>query len=846
MVQGIFCGKIPHRIDGAWRRRGAAPLLRGMSVSPAPSNAEERNETLSKYAGAMRAKYRVGLTNVSLQSLGVHQRNRSGVFPQAARLEKLMLNIFENGFCKETANHQGVCVQEFPPDEQPPPGYVNMHAWNVTCSKRHTHLEKLIGDSDRVTHGTLSRSHLTVILKLFKNKQCDWPWPEQYKALLTSTQELTTAVAAIDQSLADVLIQGPLFEILSWKIVREEPDACSKISQALNMSNEVALATAETTAIAVLSETITFALTNERLTKSAQRTLAFDAIKASVQDELRVFTKTDDFIELFEYVMNLGANNAPYIPRLVEFMSVWVNSEEKRLSLSAFKEPNKISNRFPRTKVAMIQRAYMKQPNNQGVCPAPESYWSKVSSERMEKLESLLKYFTDTLSDTINSMGIGMAQHVRSTAVVSATNAFISNVPIPGEKRKEADIEKAMLRATLEDYEKIAEHLHEHSKTKIPPPEEGSEWIDYAAAKKELIEEKAKAEAEEAARGVIADKQEPILAKCIAYDSSGNALDAQDTKLITANKASIVEVPWSAWLSSRTAQDMGVEKALQSAVNIAMQSLHQADSLPRAPLQIMLNEQTKKYIAIATADIDANFLQLPPCAPGKGSKLSSEPKSNSVAITIEESQLNVDQENKKRMKTKSPEGSNASSSIKTTTHTFYVSPDTKLPQWESTIDTAVADGNQHIRVMKPLDGSEIMHPFWMLTRMTERDLKSRNLEETKASKKIKFNCELVNIPLGVCSIGMLMGKRTNITWDISVPIITNKVNIKKGDELVLMIEPPIKKEKEQQMETWKSRAKRPPTGNNDEKKAKIAKGKGKGDTNTIQMRGGSAASSGRI
>ena len=50
------------------------------------------------------------------------------------------------------------------------------------------------------------------------------------------------------------------------------------------------------------------------------------ALTDSVAAELREFVNKDAFVDMFEYVMNMGANTAPCILKLVDFTSVWVNS----------------------------------------------------------------------------------------------------------------------------------------------------------------------------------------------------------------------------------------------------------------------------------------------------------------------------------------------------------------------------------------------------------------------------------------------------------------------------------------------------------------------------------------
>ena len=137
-----------------------------MADSPGSKHVDDATAKLIKLAGCLRAKYRIGNpTFMPLQCLGIHQKNRSGVFPQWQRTQSLMTKVFSAGFSKETAWHQGVCVEEIPTEDQPA-GYVTLHQWNMDCSSRHPELHDFLRNPDHVTHGTLSRSHLTLILKL--------------------------------------------------------------------------------------------------------------------------------------------------------------------------------------------------------------------------------------------------------------------------------------------------------------------------------------------------------------------------------------------------------------------------------------------------------------------------------------------------------------------------------------------------------------------------------------------------------------------------------------------------------------------------------------------------------
>ena len=570
-----------------------------------------------------------------------------------------------------------------------------------------------------------------------------------------------TAVAEIDDELADVFSRGLRMEILSYRIMLEEPDGASKISQALNLGNDIALATAETTAIAAVSETITFAIANSAFTARAARGVAFEAIKSSCKAELRAFTEKEDFVELFDFIVNLGANNADYIPQLVEFLSVWVDSGKKRLSLSAFKEVNKISIDFPRSKVAVVMRAYWKDPDKQKYCPAPESLWSRVQATHMKKLESLLFYFSITLRDAFSSMETRMAQKLKTEASIGAADAFIAYVPQPGKTAPSMNHEEAMLRVTLDMAEAVVAHL----KAPLPAPRGGDEWIDYEAVKKKVDEQKAKEKAEAEALAVVTDKKNapPLQATVIQFDSDGNALDKQSTRNTGTDKDEVVELPWKAWISSAVGKDMDLERAFMGTVNLIMHGLHSCDQLREAPVRLEYCTTTKKVRSFATRDIEPGELQVPPCAPGSGSKLGNDPnKPNGQPISVIVYNTHTAPEKKRRaLQGKQPEGVDGATAVTTTTTTYYIYADTKLPQWEYVADPSILQGNTPRRAMQPFDGKEVMHPFWLISRMTDKDLKTKNLDVTP-SKKAKFNCEITTIQHGVVTTGLLMTKKQTL------------------------------------------------------------------------------------
>ena len=119
-------------------------------------------------------------------------------------------------------------------------------------------------DGADVSLGTLSHSHLLLTMLCWANG-LKWKIPQaangelkgKWSKVVDADGGLRSdAVASLDPGYGTVLKEGLMMEILSWKIQKEEPLACSKISQALIKGHQLCLKTHEMTAIRVLNGTI--------------------------------------------------------------------------------------------------------------------------------------------------------------------------------------------------------------------------------------------------------------------------------------------------------------------------------------------------------------------------------------------------------------------------------------------------------------------------------------------------------------------------------------------------------------------------------------------------------------
>ena len=150
----------------------------------------------------------------------------------------------------------------------------------------------------------------------------------------------------------------------------EEPGACSLISQALNKSTTLGLRTWEITALAAVAGAVSMLQAEQEIA------LSLEAVKERVRDELDIWVLGPELIDLFEFVVTMGGQTAGFVAELLEFAATVVDSKQRQLRLSAFAMVNKMLAQTPRSKIAVLMRAYRKPPNRTW-CPCPESFWAR-------------------------------------------------------------------------------------------------------------------------------------------------------------------------------------------------------------------------------------------------------------------------------------------------------------------------------------------------------------------------------------------------------------------------------------------------------------------------------------
>ena len=101
------------------------------------------------------------------------------------------------------------------------------------------------------------------------------------------------------------------------------------------------------------------------------------------------------------------------------------------------------------------------------------------------------------------------------------------------------------------------------------------------------------------------------------------------------------------------------------------------------------------------------------------------------------------------------------------------------------------------------EGSEeTMHPFWVVRRLTQKQLEQERINQPLGQIKKRFNCKLQTLSVSAVNIATVKGKCLNLTRILHVPFLTNQFALQKDEELILEINEPTCKEKKKTKRSW--------------------------------------------
>jgi len=107
---------------------------------------------------------------------------------------------------------------------------------------------------------------------------------------------------------------------------------------------------------------------------------------------------------------------------------------------------------------------------------------------------------------------------------------------------------------------------------------------------------------------------------------------------------------------------------------------------------------------------------------------------------------------------------------------YYVHPEYRMPEEsKEKLEDAVAS---HVRAWE-FKGDETLHPFWAVERLTE--------DGRRKTQRGAFNLTCEDKEFSAATVGASGGGSISATFTVVVPIMTNAVDVKKGEDLLLQI-----------------------------------------------------------
>ena len=447
--------------------------------------AENRSGMPVTAASAHRCKCRKPLhfkQNVAI--LGVHESNRGSVYPAGVRCKTLCVDVVQVGFSKEDFAHLLVAVEEVPAWQlcPPPQNYQSGAAYNKEESEKDEYLCTCFappyGD---VRLQLLAHNHMMLILRAFL-VQAKWDLPcDAERNIVYCDGDGKLSVNQVGKhpngkELAELLEEGVVVEVLAWEMDVEEPMAAGIISRALQKTHELTLRTTELTALAHLKGEIIV-----QMGKDLSQRVAFATVREKVRMQLDSAADDPDLPELFDFLINAGVGHNTYLQDFQDFSGVFVDSTKRQLRLSAFAVANKIAEKAPLTKIAVMKRAYRKKPCV-GFCPNPEGAWGTFTMETLGPLEELLRWFHSSCKASLDALPPQSRIKVLGNTDVVAADTFLVSMAEAEKKRLAATarcayVRKALLGATAKYLEALG-----LSPETAPSCTESAPWISFAEA----------------------------------------------------------------------------------------------------------------------------------------------------------------------------------------------------------------------------------------------------------------------------------------------------------------------------------------------------------------------------
>lgn len=792
-ICGLLAMSNPH--VAAWLASSAqalfeAPQSRPLDKPPQPSDSIDFTPATPTNMGAMmmamawKVKYRITFTNanaapsyktrVPWDSIGVHQHNRGSLFPQVDTLKALATGVFSMGFSLEEADHMGLAVEV-------PEGDDSSHRWNLAQVAGNAELQPCFPGDSVINDLFLTHTHLGLVVKAFKAAA---PWHLE-PAIVGANS--TLALCGFDGNLStDALAGHPngtdfctlmslgyYCEKLAARIQTEEPTACRVIAAAYNMKNDVALQATELQALECLTAEITL-----RNNAEHGADVSFNAVKAKVMGELNILASDPDLVELFDFIVGLGARGNTYLAGFMRFGSRFVNQKKRRMRLSGYKVVNEIGDDKPRAKVAVLKFYYKSQAVH-GYVQNPGPHWGTLDGWKMEALEQALHYFHATCKASIEALP---DQYLQDQFIASADTTLVGALDKIHRTTKLDEVQLALATAARK------KRLELQAKTRRPGEDEKDDvwrhqpskecmWLQSIAIN-DVLDPKAKGGESNTTEG-------EAKAKVLSFDEvSGKLLEPQNTFQAPETKGKTEtlweDAPWQEWFKGELSTTAASATHAHTLAFNVLQMLHGMPAIADAPVTLQYCAATKTTRLVTSRDVKKGEVFIPVWVSDLTHLKAKSESRNKVAMRVVAKKPTNNERQGKASIEASPDQEYPGTIV-------YAMQEVKLPQHN-------AAANQ----IWLYSESTRLHPFWLATSLTA---------ELSVSRKMKINCEYQDVSFTTLSIGTWQGASAGDTYEVVVPVLTNSSDLVKGTQLVVEMEATEAKTKEGKSLSWKEKNK---------------------------------------
>ena len=391
----------------------ATPKAGGHASSSAEptvgSAAVDLDLPLIRRAAGLRTKYRKHDVHIHLplDQVGFHPKNRDGQPPNGERCCQLADDIVRLGFDRDEADAGGVCVEQ-------KPGTFTIAAFNLKACELDLH--HAVPKDEFICFGTLSHSHIHQVLKNIRGGM-----KGTTKSIMDQHGNYSLVMLrAADPTFALVIDTGLLWEVLSWKMDVEEPDACSIIQAAMNAKGALFMLQHEMQAFARLC-CLASAIAEQKLASTSVANSIVEVARRQLRQTLPQYADDEGFLHMYRFVVDLGASNESCCQDLLEFHQ-------------QFGIMNLLPLHMPHLRVAGIKHVYSCEPKflKHGFC---DNLSVKTVKEVLQK-HSATAEFAELVMNWFHTHTRGLGPESFKVVSVLDRDVFGAVIGVRGEDRK--------------------------------------------------------------------------------------------------------------------------------------------------------------------------------------------------------------------------------------------------------------------------------------------------------------------------------------------------------------------------------------------------------------------------